>query len=106
MLSFTDAVKDTWSELLDSSRPPPVAMSKSIALPKSQVPVNSDGKYEGPSEVLIVAEEDSAWRKAQERLQEAPIIRDVLSAAGKALNSDGVKKVREGVDALLSLSSG
>ena len=46
-------------------------------------------------QLLIVSEEDSAWRKAQERLKEAPIIRDVLNAAGKAYNAQGVKKIRD-----------
>jgi len=95
ILGFVDGVKDTWSELLESSRPKSLDMSKNIALPKSHQAVNEEGKYEGSSELLIVSEEDSAWRKAQERLKEAPIIRDVLNAAGKAYNAQGVKKIRD-----------
>lgn len=51
MLGFVDGVKDTWSELLESSRPKPLDMSKNIALPKSHQAVNEEGKYEGSSEV-------------------------------------------------------
>ena len=42
LLGFVDGVKDTWAELLESSRPKQLDMSKNIALPKSHQAVNDE----------------------------------------------------------------
>lgn len=52
-------------------------------------------EYAGPSALVAVKEEESAWQKVSARFREAPIIQGILDAAKQAARTDAGKKASE-----------
>jgi len=61
----------------------------------SEARKDEHGEYAGPSDLMMVDPDKDAWERMRDRLASAPIIEDVLKAAGKVYSSDGVKATRE-----------
>tara|TARA_B110000305_G_scaffold224178_1_gene269428 strand:- start:148 stop:693 length:546 start_codon:yes stop_codon:yes gene_type:complete len=59
--------------------------------------MSADGKWEGTQSLLIVDPDKSAYEKMRARLQEAPIIQDILRNAKKVYKKAGVKKLNDKV---------
>ena len=97
LLAFSDGVKETWHELINPDRSS--NFKKRIAEPmskgESDARKDEHGEYAGPSELMMVKGEKDAWERMRARMASAPIIEDVLKAAGKVYSSEGVKKTRE-----------
>ena len=97
LLAFSDGVKETWQELINPDRSS--NFKKRIAEPmskgESDKRKDEHGDYAGPSELMMVEGEKDAWERMRARMASAPIIEDVLKAAGKVYSSEGVKKTRE-----------
>jgi len=97
ILSFSDGLKETWQELINPDRSS--NFKKRIAEPMSkdasEARKDEHGEYAGPSDLMMVDPDKDAWERMRDRLASAPIIEDVLKAAGKVYSSDGVKATRE-----------
>jgi hypothetical protein len=71
----------------------------SVRTPSKQKPQTSeDGEpveYTGPSALVAVKEEETAWQKVSARFREAPIIQGILDAAKQAARTEAGKKAAE-----------
>ena len=93
--TFQEEVGTAWQELVSSSD------RKSIN--KKITPVataDGDKPYDGPVEIMVIdpSEHLTAWERMQRRLQEAPIIQDVLQRTEEFYEKSGARKVKERVD--------
>lgn len=52
-------------------------------------------EYTGPSALVAVKEDESAWQKISARFRETPIITGIMEAAKKAARTEAGKKVGE-----------
>lgn len=96
-LSFSTSISSAWDELTsDTDR----SINKQIRPPAPTGPIqgmSADGKWEGTQSLLIVDPDKSAYEKMRARLQEAPIIQDILRNAKKVYKKAGVKKLNDKV---------
>ena len=93
--SFKEEVGTAWKELISSGD------RKSIN--KKITPVataEGDKPYNGPVDILVIdpSEHLTAWERMQRRLQEAPIIQDVLHRTEEFYEKSGARKIKERVD--------
>lgn len=74
-----------------------LASVKTPTMTMTQKPVDGEDveEYTGPSALVSVKEEESAWQKVSARFREAPIITSILDAAKKAARTEAGKKVGE-----------
>ncbi|DBA01660.1 TPA: hypothetical protein N0F65_010311, partial [Lagenidium giganteum] len=86
---FGSKEKQSVDDALSSVRTP------SVAKPKKSVDDEEAAEYTGPSALVAVKEDVSAWEKIGARFREAPIIQGILDAAKKAARTDAGRKVGE-----------
>jgi len=100
--SFTEAVGQTWTDLLESSEPRNVN-KKLSDIQKAQPGRTTDDDheaaemYEGSTAIMVIDEDQnmSAFERIQRRLSEAPIIQDVLRKTEDIYETSGAAKARE-----------
>jgi import inner membrane translocase subunit TIM44 len=85
---FGDNKKRTVDEALSS-----VKTTKAEPAPKEG---EEKQAYDGPTALVAVKEDESAWQKISARFRETPIIQGMLDAAKQAARTNAGKKVREG----------
>ena len=106
MVAFSDSVKETWSELISPKR---TAMRTKVGGSADESGSTGGGRgpsareWKGSTELRTVEKGESAWDRMQARLASAPIIEDVLRAAGKVAGNSGVKKLRDTVTDIKSV---
>mmetsp|Transcript_19976 Transcript_19976/g.28422 ORF Transcript_19976/g.28422 Transcript_19976/m.28422 type:complete len:436 (+) Transcript_19976:71-1378(+) len=106
--SFKSEVAKTWEELVNSSKPSSV--NKIIHAPmnsgKSTENTAADGnvdneaadKYQGVSALAIVKQNTGAWERMQQRLAEAPIIKNILGASHELYKKSGAQHAKRKID--------
>eukprot|EP01083_Nonionella_stella_P152176 487429_1 len=100
--SFTDAVSETWEELINSNKSKDV--NKSIHEPRSASASDIDNEaadnYEGTTAIMLFDEEENlgTFDKMQRRLSEAPIIQNIIAGSEQLYQKSGAKEAREKLD--------
>jgi len=94
----TEEVSQTWGELLRSGERKDI--NKKIGHPQD----TADGEleYTGPVSIMVIDESENltAWERMQKRLQDAPVIQDILSRSERVYEQSGAKKAKQKVDHL------
>jgi import inner membrane translocase subunit TIM44 len=95
--AFRREVGSTWSELLQSGRRKQI--NKKIHPVET---AEGNAPYTGPVDIMVIdpAEHLTAWERMQRRLQDAPIIQDILRRSERIYEESGARKVKERVDHL------
>lgn len=118
--SFVTGVKDTWTEMLQGQKESQVRK----AVPHAQVyqtkkrQVDEDGEeipevvYDGPTAIMVGKTQKSTWEQMSERLENSPLIREMLKNSRKftkqAASTDVGKqaqKIGEGVKDKIHVNS-
>lgn len=86
---FGTKQKGTVDEALASVKTPTMTMKQ-----KSEDGEEAE-EYTGPSALVAVKEDESAWQKISARFRETPIITGIMEAAKKAARTEAGKKVGE-----------
>jgi len=103
---FSAAVSETWKELLNAGSARDI--NKKIHAPKptaSPETANYEDdnaaadKYEGTTAMVIDEEENlSAWERMEQRLKDAPIIKNILEQTEQIYEKSGAAKAKEKID--------
>ncbi|GMI31673.1 hypothetical protein TeGR_g2016, partial [Tetraparma gracilis] len=94
LLSFWDGVQEAWTELVGNK---PKAVVKNVAKPvvkREDGSVDPGEQYDGPTELMAVDPDQSAWDRMKQRMTEAPIIEEILKNSKKFSKAAGIDKAR------------
>jgi len=89
-VKFYDGVLGAWEDLTTEKKH---VVNKRIRDPvANEGMTDSDGEWKGPSAVMVVDPNESAYEKMKKRMSEAPIIQSILGASKTAFKVSGAKK--------------
>jgi len=105
--TFKFGVAQTWEELINSGKPQSV--NKVIHAPMGDsatsggagggnVDNEAADKYDGVAALTIVKDHSGAWERMQQRLAEAPIIKDILGASYELYKKSGAQHAKRKLD--------
>lgn len=106
--AFKLGVAQTWEELINSGKPQSV--NKVIHAPTGGSATSSGGggggnvdneaadKYDGVAALTIMKGNSGAWERMQQRLAEAPIIKDILGASYELYKKSGAQHAKRKLD--------
>jgi hypothetical protein len=107
--SFRDNLQLAWEEMTGQNKQTTLSKKVQQAETYKKPTKKSDDDdeeeeeevYDGPSAIVLVKEPESAWERMKQRLQDSPIIREMLKGGAKigksAADTDLGKKAQEGV---------
>lgn len=106
--TFKSGLAQTWEELINSGKPQSVNKVIHAPMGGSAAGSGTDGggnvdneaadKYDGIAALTVVKENSGAWERMQQRLAEAPIIKDILGASYELYKKSGAQHAKRKLD--------
>mmetsp|Transcript_26315 Transcript_26315/g.36930 ORF Transcript_26315/g.36930 Transcript_26315/m.36930 type:complete len:412 (+) Transcript_26315:177-1412(+) len=102
--TWSSSIGSTWQELVKAGQPKDINKKLHVLHPTEDKDLDSQPPhyYEGSVELMVIDESQNltAWERMQRRLQESPVISQLLEKGHHAYEQSGAKQAKQKIDHL------